>query len=154
MTILSSLWKILITPPDRLEGVEQRANSRLLSALLITFFPVGIFVSTIPYSFGVEFSLSNDIDFIVLVGSSVFWLTAYGINRSGYFKASIAFTIAISLLTIFTDVILDSDLADLTYLLLPLLILGAFFSLKYVLFTLGLNIIGILLLPFLFPGNE
>ncbi|MBT3713627.1 MAG: hypothetical protein HOG15_09780 [Anaerolineae bacterium] len=108
-------------------GVEQRANSRLLSALLLIFFPVGIFITTIPYLFGEQLVLSNDLDFIIIIGSSIFWIIAYSINRSGYFKAAIAFSITIAMLIIFTEVILDSDLEDLAYLLLPLLIISAFF---------------------------
>ena len=149
--MMKSLWEKITIPADRLIDAQERVNSKLLSALLVIFFPVGIFVSTIPYLLGSELALSDDLDFIIITGSSLFWAIAYGLNRSGYFKASIAFSISIAIIIIFTEVILDSDLEDLTYLLLPLLIISAFFSLKYVLFALASSLAGIILLPFLFP---
>ena len=151
MPTIKYLWEKVTIPADRLTNAEERVNSRLLSALLVIFFPVGIFVSTIPYLFGSELALSDDLDFIIIAGSSLFWVIAYGLNRSGYFKASIAFAITIAIVIIFTEVILDSDLEDLAYFLLPLLIISAFFSLKHVLIALAANLAGIILLPFLFP---
>jgi diguanylate cyclase (GGDEF)-like protein/PAS domain S-box-containing protein len=151
MEIIKNLWGKLTTPAERLKDIEERANSKLLSSLLLIFFPVGVFVSTIPYLFGSERALSDDLDFIITAGSSLFFLIAYGLNRSGYFKEAVLFAIFISFVVIFTEVVLDTDLEDLAYLLLPLLILNVFFPLKHVLFALALNLTSILLLPVLFP---
>ncbi len=151
MATVKTLWEKLIRPANRLTDVEERANSRLLSSLLIIFFPVGIFVSTIPYLFGSELALSDDLDFVIIASSSILWLIAYGLNRLGYFKASVLFVIVIAGIVIFTEVILDSDPEDLVYLLLPLLVISTFFPLRYVLVIFALDLGSIFLLPFFVP---
>ncbi len=145
------MWDKLIRPADRLIDDEARANSRLLAILLIAVIPAGILVSTVPYFFGLEFSLVKALNFKIVSASLLLWLITYSLNRTGYFKISLFFAVSVAFLVIFAEVVNNTNLNAIAFLLLPLLIINVFFPLKYVLSMLIVDIIGIILLPFLFP---
>lgn len=142
----------MIAPHPRIEDEEIQINSRLLSILLVILLPVAItflLVMTIGYKTS---DLTPD---LLVFGSLLILLTGiYWVNRLGHFHIAVIAILILGGIAIFIEALLDKDMGDLAFLLLPMIIASLFLSRKHLLILAGFYISGPVFLLFAFPDIQ
>ena len=125
-----NFWHQLVEPSQDIDA-EKRPLSRVLNGgLLILIFAGGIAQT----EFMIRSNQMTVPDLIVIV-AIIFFAAAYGLNRKGYFLSAVALVLSAFIIGIFTIQLLGRDSSEngtfiLFYLIIPILIVEFFLSLR------------------------
>ncbi|MBE0683025.1 MAG: EAL domain-containing protein [Anaerolineales bacterium] len=151
MKWIKTSWNALILPHPRIRDDEIRISSRLLSILLVLLLPTAcVFLAALSIGFGpTDQTLSPD--FLIFGTLMVIMAGIYWVNRMGYFDAAIMVTLFIGGLAILLEAVIDRDMGDLAFLVLPMIIASLFLSIRRMVLLSMFYLGGTVLLPFVFP---
>lgn len=154
MQRLIQIWIFLTRHHPRITDEEMQINSRLFSILSVILLPImGIFLISLTLYF--DDALSSFIPDLIIFGTLLVTLSIlYVVNRLGYFQTALLSILILGGIALFVESIIDKDLADLAFLILPMIIASLFLPRGY-LFFLGAFYIGFpMIFTFFLPENQ
>ncbi len=157
---LGRLWNRLTEPADSIKEPGRRRQARLLSALLVSLIAVTVPATVVlglrmPY----RFVLQNPV-IPLIMSIDVLLSLAYGLNRAGRYTVAAALAVGISNIGAFAMAInsflggtpyASDDVNLLVYIVVPVLFGGILLSIPALIAIVALNMVGMLILPVLFP---
>lgn len=157
LPIVAAAWRWLIEPPASIIQSERRFQARLLMAMLLVLFSLGL-VSLVLSLLG-AYSLSREpgtlgpiIDWITLA-ALVLLATGYGLSRSGYYRLAGWLAVGIAWIATFVSAIINpGNLGPQFFLVLGGLVASLFLSAGMTALVFVFTFIGFLLFPLFFAG--
>ncbi|MHC1784695.1 MAG: diguanylate cyclase [Anaerolineaceae bacterium] len=137
-------WLIRIQPNT--SGPKIR-RMRLLSIILITFIVVivGILFA------GIFHQLSS-VEMLLVTVPVIFYIIAYGLNRTGHNSLAAALTIGVVFIVVLASAISQHNSIMVGFVLIPLFLTCLFLSVRFSLIVFVVTMIGVFLVPRLFSG--
>ena len=143
------MWDRLTKPALAIQDYEHRRNSQLVATLFLVLFPLGLMATVVTPIMKQSGSFFRDWDFRVTIGGMVFWGIAYGLSRTGRYKPAVWLAVSVACITIFASTLPDSQLKDLDFLIIPLLLGSLFLSTRANAVLVTLNLVGIFILAWI-----
>ncbi|MBA4384516.1 MAG: hypothetical protein C0410_07250 [Anaerolinea sp.] len=141
-----NLWHWLVRMPPHMSGPKRR-RTRFLAIILITFILVA--TTTAIVGFFRHFIL---MEMLLLMVPAVFYIIAYGLNRSGHNQLSAGLTIVTVFLVVFASAISQHNSILLGFVLVALFLTSVFFYMPYSIIVYTITMTVILFAPRIFPG--
>lgn len=147
---LRQLWAWLTHPKVVASASSGRRHAQLLATLLVTLLPLGLLIEALPALFARR-SLLADQDYQTILAATLFWGVAYALTRTGRYKSATFLAVGLAILVIFRLALHDKEPADLSSVLLPLLLSSVVLPLNSTLFFVIVALVGMLVTPLLQP---
>ncbi|MBK8025764.1 MAG: sensor histidine kinase [Chloroflexi bacterium] len=154
LVIRERMWDKLTEPTISVVDFETRLKSRWMAAIFVILVPFGIFIAMVPPLVDHR-PPWEDPQVQGVFGLSIFLVVCYFLSRRGHYKLSAVTAISTATLTIYSISLIDNDpgnlVSDATYLIAPVVFGSIMLSQKSTVVLLVINMIGLLLQPFLSP---
>ncbi len=136
MSIIKTLWHILVQPSPQIHEPALRRRSQLLASLIVAIIPLGSLVALTPFILGKKPTLLY-VDHLFNVAAICFLIIAYVLNRRGHFWHAAWFALISMCVVVLVSSLLDIEhesLGLLIYLAMPILFSSMLLSIRFTMF--------------------
>ncbi|MGD2148379.1 MAG: PAS domain S-box protein, partial [Anaerolineae bacterium] len=149
---ISEVWRRLTEPLPSVVDPEERLQARWLASLLVIALPLAVIFAAMPSLILRDSTLLEDGDFQVVVASLVLWAAVYWLSRTGRHQLAAGLTITVTSAVLLAIALLDFDIFELNYLLMPILFGSLILPWQVMLVYIAVNLAGLIVLSGFMPN--
>ncbi len=141
------LWFFLVEPSADITNSADHHNARLLASLFVTLLPLGLVVVSLYPLFMPDETVFLDLDVVGLSIAFLFFFLAYGLTRQGRYQLALGLSATIASVVIFVISPGESDIQDLRYLLMPVILFSLLMPAWVTSLFVAVNLVALLIIP-------